>query len=110
MMRLKIKPEFKSSTKTKDITIFNLAVLRAAVERRDFGTYFGSTAALNFWIAKTIGLGLIDGTEIATDLGQKMAQHLNLSTHESGRAYLWRKAEELENEANSFFLGSCHAK
>lgn len=82
------------------ISIHNLAVLRAAVEgREELGTYFGSTGALNQWISSTRDFGLIDTSDVATDIGISMASQLNLSNQGVGRAYLWTNASELEKKA-----------
>lgn len=86
----------------KQISIHNLAVLRAVVEgQEELGVYFGSTAALDWWISSTCNHGLIDASGMATSLGTSMASQLNLSGQGAGRAYLWRHASELEKQAHS---------
>ncbi len=86
----------------KRISIHNLAVLRAVVEgQEELGVYFGSTAALDWWISSTFNLGLIDDSGIATSLGASMASQLNLSGQGAGRAYLWTNASKLEKQAHS---------
>lgn len=79
--------------------IFNLAVLRAAVEGVRLGTYFGSTAELDHWIAVTQNLGWIDADNSPTAFGQELARALNLSAQEPTRAYLWWKSSELVAKA-----------
>ena len=84
------------------ISIHNLAVLRAAVEGlEELGTYFGSTVALNHWISSTRSFGLIDASDAATDLGASIAFQLDLSNQGIGRAYLWRNVSELEKKAQA---------
>jgi hypothetical protein len=82
------------------ISIHNLAVLRAAVEGlEELGTYFGSTVALNHWIASTRSFGLLDASDSVTDLGVSIASQLDLTNQGIGRSYLWRNVSELEKKA-----------
>ncbi len=84
-----------------DISIHNLAVLRAAVEGAHLGTYFGSWAGLQHWIGSTASLGLVDADGKPTPAGAAMATALDLSAQGSGRAYMWPKATQLEAEASA---------
>lgn len=84
------------------VEIFNLAVLRAAAEGKSLGTYFGSTAALKFWIEATKNLGWIDADRVPTELGRRVSEELALSSQEEGRAYAWRHAGQLTEQAGRF--------
>jgi hypothetical protein len=81
------------------ISIFHLAVLRAAVEGVPSRTYFGSTMALREWVAETKDLGLIDSPQYATELGQHVAAAVELDRLPAGPAYLWPGDEALEAAA-----------
>jgi len=82
--------------------IFHLAVLRAAMERCHLGKYFGSYAALKFWIESARIGGLIDADDAPTELGRDLAAALELSAQSPGRAYLWRGWDSLEARAHAF--------
>lgn len=81
------------------ITVFNLAVLRAAAENQHPGTYFGSFASLKIWIAATRDLGWIDDDGRTTSRGKLIAEQLNLTKQDLARAYLWPNADLLVNQA-----------
>lgn len=84
------------------ISIHNLAVLRAALEKQHLGTYFGSLGALAHWIDSTCSLGLIDQDGKGTDLGRALALHLDLFAKGMRRAYLWTDADALVTRAEAF--------
>lgn len=81
------------------ISIFHLAVLRAAVEGVPFRTYFGSTMALREWVSETMALGLIDSPQSATELGQRVAAAVEIDGLPAGPAYLWPGDDALEAAA-----------
>lgn len=70
------------------LEIHNLAVLRAAVEGKALGAYFGSFMGLSGWIASTRLQGLIDESDRPTALGADLAKNLAPANLESGRASL----------------------
>lgn len=80
--------------------IFQLAVLRAVVENKDAGTYFGSLGALRHWTSEAHAAGLIDSPDPslplkATRKGRQIYDGLALSTLPKCRAYLWASTEAL---------------
>ncbi|WP_395794795.1 hypothetical protein [Aquimonas sp.] len=81
------------------ISIFHLAVLRAAVESVPLRTYFGSTMALREWISETTALGLIDSLQSVTELGKRVAAAVEIDRLPSCPAYLWPGDEALEAAA-----------
>lgn len=83
------------------ISILNLAVLRASVEGAHLGAYFGSWGALSSWIEATRLLGWIDSEGKPTEVGSNLAQSLDLMSQGVGRAYLWRDATNLESKAQA---------
>lgn len=86
---------------TSEISIHNLAVLRASIEGVHLGTYFGSWGALKSWIESTKVLGLIDSEGMPTDKGANLAQTLDLLNQGEQRAYLWKSATMLEAKART---------
>lgn len=87
------------------ISIFHLAVLRAAVEGVPSRTYFGSTMALREWVSETMALGLIDSPQSATELGQRVAAAVEIDGLPAGPAYLWPGDDALEAAAAAVMAG-----
>jgi hypothetical protein len=87
------------------ISIHNLAVLRAAVEGAPTHTYFASLIALEHWVTSTAAHGLVtwDLTDSykaqPTPAGTQLYQQLDLGSNPAGRAYLWPRALDLVNQA-----------
>lgn len=83
--------------------LHHLAVLRAVVEGRDAGEYFGSTLSLLGWVHEALNLGLIDradvqgpgglsraGNLLPTPLGQAIYESLKLDTYPEGWSEWWQ--------------------
>lgn len=83
------------------VSIHNLAVLRASVEGEHLGCYFGSWGALKGWIESTQAFGLIDAHGLPTAEGANVARALDLMNQGGGRAYLWPHATSLETQARA---------
>ena len=88
------------------LSLYVIAVIRAAVEGKDHGTYFGSTMALARWRQEAWLAGFLDGAEHdsgPTAKALELYEHLNLaSLPEDERAYLWRGARDLERRAGAW--------
>lgn len=82
-----------------EVSIFHLAVLRAAVEGVPATTYLGSTGALANWIEETRLKGLIVSTAEPTELGQRVAAAVEIDGLPAGPAYLWPGDDALEAAA-----------
>lgn len=90
------------------IEIFNLAVLRAAIEQVSLSTYFGSLGALKQWVASTQALGLIGSGNQPTAKGQLIADQLELTKQPAGRAYLWPHSDRLTAKATALSESLAH--
>lgn len=93
-----------------DVSIFELGILRAVVEKREeIGHHFGSAITIPQWIAKAVEHQLIEldegiepdasffeKTYHATSFGEEVYAKLRLADYSpNGRAYMWPKADEL---------------
>lgn len=78
--------------------LYPLAVLRAAVEGVDLGTYFGSTAALDEWVAITRDLGWLNDDNRPADAGRAVYAARNLARLPNGRAAFWPLSREWVEE------------
>lgn len=86
----------------KEVQIFHLAVLRAAVEGVRLSEYFGATGALDHWISETKEIELIDDNCRPTKLGLAVSDKIGLTQQERCRAYLWWRSADLVSQANNF--------
>lgn len=77
------------------VSIHNIAVLRAAVEGKDLGHYFASFVALTHWCESTEQLGWIE-QKVATQLGHDIYTACKLGQQPGfQRAYMWPDSERL---------------
>lgn len=58
------------------ISIFHLAILRAAKEGVALDAYVGSTSAMSYWLDSTREVGLIDPANGITEQGLALMAHL----------------------------------
>ena len=93
--------EARIRRKIKAIEIFNIAVLRARIEEKDAGFYFGSLIGLKHWIQQTYDLGWIDVKGRPTALGRALANSIPFEQYGSGRAYLWPNMKDLERKVKA---------
>jgi hypothetical protein len=82
------------------ITVHHLSVLRSVIEKDENFSYFGSTAALRYWVLDTEKLGLVVlsdkndiYTAVPTDKGLKVAQDLELLKLPKTRHAYWTGLE-----------------
>jgi hypothetical protein len=79
---------------TTPSTLWCLAVLRAVVEGKDHGHYFGSTMALASHRAATEAAGWIDDEWHPTEIGRNVYRTYRLDEQPDSRATAWDLEEK----------------